>query len=94
MSALIQPGAHPPLLIPFCARCGQPVEELKFDAVSSPYYLGVQVRCCGYTSGARISVDKVFELRRTREKFFMNGADSAPQLKDPVRHRRGLHALP
>lgn len=84
----IQPGAHPPLLIPTCARCGQPVEEMKFDATTSPFYLGIQVSCCGYTSGARISVDKVFELQRSKEKFVMNGAGSMPQLRDPLRHRR------
>lgn len=85
----VEPGAHPPLLIPYCRRCDQPVEEMKFDVITSPYYVGIQVSCCGYTSGTRVSVDEVFRLRRSKEKLYMNGgAGRATQLIDPVRHRR------
>lgn len=63
-------GANPPLVTPYCERCGMPAERFQMDVVKSPYYVGLHVQCCGYTSSCRVGIDEVFRLHRTGEKLF------------------------
>lgn len=63
-------GTNPPLITPYCRRCDMPVERFQMDVVKSPFYVGIHAQCCGYTQSSRVSIDEVFRLQRTNDKFY------------------------
>ena len=74
MNRILRPGASPPVIVPYCARCDMPVERLQFDVVSDPYRMGIHAQCCGATSSVRISIEEVYRLKRSNEKLYVISA--------------------
>ena len=63
VSGSLEPGGNPPLAFPHCRSCGGPVDEFTVDFVTSPYYVSIDVRCHGQTSGLRLPHDEVIGKR-------------------------------
>jgi hypothetical protein len=66
VSIILQPGAPPPMLTPYCQRCDMPVERFCMDLVgSSASHIGIHAHCCGQTSSTRIALSAYLELMGT-----------------------------
>jgi len=68
---ILKPGGDPPFVVPFCASCNMPVERFTIDPVSSVFRMSIQAECHGKTEGAHVSVDELFERKRTGRKIVM-----------------------
>ncbi len=68
---ILRPGADPPTITPYCARCDMPVERMCMDVLTSPFHIGIHAQCCGATASIRISVEEMFRIKRTNEKLYV-----------------------
>jgi len=68
---IIQPGEHPPFVIPWCASCKQTVDVFTIDPVTSPFRMGIQAKCHGRTEGIWVSVDDLFARKKMGQPVVM-----------------------
>lgn len=68
---IIQPGADPPFVIPWCASCKQTVDTFTIDPVSNPFRMGVQATCHGATEGTWVLVSDLFKRKRLGQPIVM-----------------------
>ena len=51
----LTPGTPPPFLVPHCWQCREMVDAFTIDYASSIFWIGIQFRCHGRTSGMKVS---------------------------------------
>jgi hypothetical protein len=68
---VIEPGAPPPFVIPWCASCKQTVDVFTIDPVTSPFRMGIKATCHGKTEGIWVSVDDLFARKRLGQPVVM-----------------------
>lgn len=74
VSRILRPGTEPPMIVPYCGICDQPVEGMQFDIPTDgagTWRVGVHGRCCGQTRSAWLSTEDIWRIRRTNEKFVL-----------------------
>lgn len=61
---IIQPGATPPFVIPWCASCKMPVYRFTIDPLKSELWMGVEAECHGQTEAIRVGLDDLHARKK------------------------------
>lgn len=81
-SLIMRPGTEPPMIVPYCGVCDQPVEHMQFDIPTDgagTWRVGVHAKCCDRTHSAWLSTEDVMRIKRTNEKFVIIPAKAHAQ---------------
>lgn len=69
--SLLEVGALPPVIVPYCGICDCPVERMSIFPNRSVYYLEIEGKCCGKAQGIRISIEELYRIKRSNEKLYL-----------------------
>ena len=68
---LIQPGAPPPFVLPWCASCKTTVDRFTIDPLKSDLWMGIEAECHGATEAIRVGLDDLMARKRLGKPVVM-----------------------
>lgn len=79
-------GHWPPDVMPYCQICDLICESVVVNPFQHDHqdFLIIEASCCGQTSGSRISLRKVYEMKATGQKWYAivrRGSQAGPRAR-------------